>query len=799
MFKNYFKIALRNMKKTPGYSAMNIAGLALGMACCLLILLFVQDELRFDDFHQKGDRIYRINKTVLRESGDINHTAEMPGHFGPTLVSDFPEVESAVRIRPWWSPVLVTHGEKSLKLENFVITDSTFFTVFDFELIEGDPERALNEPLSAVITEEVAQQFFGAENPIGKVLEGLFDMPLKITGVARKPPENSHLQFNMLISWSTSTNSQYANNLDWMNRWITQAIFTYVVLAPNAGPAALEAKFPDFMQKYMTRWADIYHPYLQPFSDIHLGSTQIPATFQMNHRAGNITFVYTFSIIAFLVLLIACVNFTNMATARAARRAKEVGMRKVLGAFRKQLIWQFIGESILISSFALLTALILIWLALPAFNDFAGRSLTLNIFENTTLLTGLISVTLFVGLAAGIYPAFVLAAYRPAAILRKSGGKSGALLRKILVVFQFVVSIVLIVATSVVYKQTQFMQNRDLGFNKERMLKVEVPNSPIRRQMAAFKQNITQHSSVISASSGSGGPSSGTAGFDMLPEGRPPSERRAVPTIGVDFDYLDTFEMKIVSGRNFNTALGTDSSATIINETLARQLGWENPLGKMIALGTDHPTNLQIIGVVKDFHVRSLHEKVRPVLIYITGRRFNELFIRIAPANMPETIGFLRESWQKFEQKHPFEYTFVDEDFNRYYQSEQKLMQLLSVFAALAIAIACLGLFSLAAFTAEQRRKEIGVRKVLGATVPSILNLLSRDFLRLVIIAGLASSPLAWFLMREWLQDFPYRTDIGLTTLGLAGIAALFIAFVTVSFQALRAAGTNPVTTLREE
>ena len=801
MFRSCLKIALRNALKHKSYSLINILGLATGMTCGVLILLYVQNEWAFDRFHAKGERIYRINKTVHDESGGITHTAEMPGNFAPALVQDYPEVESAVRLRPWWSEMLVSHGEKNLKIDHVVFTDSTFFQVFDFELVAGDRGQVLRAPLTAVITEEVARQFFGEADPMGQVLLGLFDMPLTVVGIARKPPVHSHIQFNILISWSTSTNSAYAERFTWMNRWITQTAFTYVLLAPGADPHALETKFPAFMQKYMARWADKYFPYLQPLHEVHLKAANIPLSFQMNLHAGNLQTVRILTLIAVLVLIIACINYMNLATARAVRRAPEVGVRKAVGAEKRQLVGQFLGEALAFALLALLLAAVFTELCLPAFNRLTLRELAFEPLAHPQLLFGMFGVALFVGLAAGTYPAFVLSSFQPIAALR--GGSARRLpegfSRQVLVVVQFCFSIFLIIATLVVQQQRDFMRDKNLGFEREQVVMLDIPNSTLRTQVQAFKTELLRHPNVLAATLASGGPAIGTMGFDVLPEGRPSSARFAVPTIGVDFDFAKTYGLEIAHGRDFNRSFPTDSTAVLITEPRAQQLGGDSPLGKHLALGSDQPQDLTVIGVVKDFHIRAVHQKIEPVLLYVTDRRFHHLSVKLAGQDLPETLRFLAAIWARFEDKHPFEYRFLDESFERYYLAEQRLAQALGVFSGLAISIACLGLLGLAAYVAEQRTKEVGMRKVLGASLASIVGLLSIDFVKLVLLANLVAWPIAYFAMNKWLQDFAYRIDLGGWIFALAGGMALLIAVLTVSTQAIKAALTNPVEALRYE
>jgi putative ABC transport system permease protein len=521
----------------------------------------------------------------------------------------------------------------------------------------------------------------------------------------------------------------------------------------------------------------------------------------MNINAGNIQTVYILSFIAVLVLIIACINYMNLATARATRRAQEVGLRKVVGAEKRQLILQFIGESFLLALIALALAAVLVEMCLPAFSSLVQRELVFSPTANAMLLLGMLGVTVLVGLAAGSYPAFVLSSFQPAVVLKgaKASRLQGALSRRALVVAQFFFSVLLIIATLVVYQQRQFMRSKNLGFQKEQVVLINIPSSTIRAQAQVFKNELLRHPNIRAVAVASGGPSLGAMGFDVLPEGLPLSARFAVPTIGVDFDFVKTYGLEIAEGRNFDLKFPTDSSATLINETLAKQLGWDAAIEKKLALGTDNPVDLTVIGVVKDFHIRSVHQKIEPVLLYITSQRFNWLSVKLTGHDVAGTLRFIGETWQRFENKHPFEYKFLDESFEKFYLAEERLTQTLGIFSALAISIACLGLFGLAAFTAEQRTKEIGIRKVLGASVNGIIALLSKDFVKLVLLANLVAWPVAYFAMSKWLQDFAYRIDLGWRVFALAGGLALLIALLTVSAQAVKAALANPVNSLRYE
>jgi putative ABC transport system permease protein len=799
VFRNYLKIAVRNIFRHKGFSFINLIGLAVGIACCLLIFLFVQDELSFDRFHGNADRLYRLNKVFTPQTGGTELHAISSGRMGPAMVEDFPEVERCVRMLPWFSDIRMTRDEKTLKVADVVIADSSFFDVFDFKLLRGDPKTALEKPLSIVLSETTARNFFGEESPIGKTIQGLQDQLYTVTGIAADAPPNSHLRYNALISWSSTVPGVGPLNMAWLNNWLTQAAYTYLLLKPGADPVALEQKFPDFMQRYFAEKAGPYHLYLQPFTEIYLKSGNI--LFSRNLRLGSFTSVYVFSAVAAFILLIACVNFMNLSTARASRRAKEVGVRKVLGASRRRLARQFLGESLMFSLFTTALAVALVAIALPSFNAFAGKNLAPNLWRNPALLFGLPLLALLVGFLSGSYPAFMLSRFQAARIIKGVWTKAphSDAPRKILVTAQFAIAIALIAGTAVIYRQMAFTQEKNLGFVKEQVVVLPIGDTRISGQFEAFKTALLRNPNIRAAAGSNSVPSQDMMSFGIRPEGKPETEDWTVATIRVDdYDLLKTYGMEMAAGRYFSADFSTDAAnGVVINETLAKSLGWKEPVGKKLDVPGEVADG-RVIGVVKDFHMKSLHFPVEPLLLYFAPRH-GFLAVRLAARDVPATVDFLRKTWQRFDARDPFDYFFLDERFAHLYAVERRLMRTVGLFSMLAIFIAGLGLFGLAAFAAEQRTKEIGIRKVVGASVSGLILLFSREFLKWVLAANLIAWPVVYFVMRRWLQNFAYRTSIGVGTFFLSAGLALLIAFLTVSYQSVKAALADPVKAIRYE
>ncbi|MEA5427179.1 ABC transporter permease [Arcicella lustrica] len=805
MIQNYLKIAIRNLLRNKVFSAINIVGLALGIATCLIIMLFVYDELSYDRFNEKADRIFRVVFKASINDGKINEANVMPP-TAQVLKNDYPEVLDATRLRTSGSPEIV-YQNKKFKEHSFASVDTNFFDVFTLPLLKGDAKTALREPNTAVITQEFAKKYFGDENPIGKVLFiKSWNENYKVTGLIDKVPHNSHFHFDIFGSMAGVKDAKEPS-------WMSSGYFTYLVLPEGYDYKILEAKLPQVIKKYMgpqiqtamgmsisqfLQKGNQLGLFLQPLTSIHLDAGYTGSI----EASGNIQYVYIFGAIAVFMLLIACINFMNLSTAGASKRAKEVGVRKVLGSVKQDLITQFLFESVLLSIVALVLSLMLVQLALPIFNDLAEKDLQLDFLKNPLLLIAFLLFGLLVGVLAGSYPAFFLSSFNPVEVLKgkfKLAGKSISL-RSGLVVFQFFISIALIIGTTVVYQQIKFIQSKDLGYAKDQLLIMRNTWS-LGKNEEVFRQQILQDPRVLSVTSAGYLPAGPSDSNNSM--GYPDSdESQVMRTLEykIDDQYIPTMGMKVIAGRNFSKDFATDSTAMIINETAAKAFGWKNAVGHTI---TRFKTNdglkvtYRIIGIVKDFHFKSLHESITPLLM--VSEKTYGLTIKVKGKDVEGLLSSLKNQWQKFSVEEPFSYAFMDELFEKTYQSEQKISVILSIFSGLTIFVACLGLFGLATFTAEQRTKEIGVRKVLGASVSQIVTLLSKEFLKLVLVACCFAFPLGYWLMNKWLQDFAYRIEISAWIFVLAGILALFIALLTISYQAIKAALANPVTSLRTE
>jgi putative ABC transport system permease protein len=801
MFKNYLKIAWRNIIRHKGYSFINIFGLAIGIACCILIMVWVQNELSFDRFNIKADRIYRLyNELTLNSQTRTAPVTSAP--VAPALRQSFPEVESAVRISSFGNTT-VKYGEREFREDAVYLADNSIFDIFSLPMIHGDPKSALVTAYSAVITEKTARRYFGVENPLGKLLKFGDGHNYAITGVIKNVPANSHLNFDILCSFSSwiSENKQEAE------MWGRISFVTYVLMVPGTDVKQFTAKMERLVDEKigndLKKVGGSLKLYLQPLTGIHLHSN-----FEMDFsNIGDIKTVYLFSGIALFILLIACINFINLATARFANRALEVGLKKTLGASRSSLVRQFLGETFFVTFLAVVLACLFAALALPLLSSVSGQEFSAAIFLQPLYLLSFILFAVLVGVVAGSYPAFFLSSFDPVQTLKGKlkAGAASSLFRRILVVGQFTISIVLIIGTLIIFEQLRFIRNKNLGFNKEQVLVLTIPQNK-NISPAAVREEIASIPGVAHAGLAAEVPGMGFRMTNFIPEGRTEKEALLMQSMEIDDQFLPALEIKIVRGRNFLPDMKTDpAEAWLINETAAAQLGWKDPIGKSIsrsiraANGQRNTISKRIVGVVKDFHTLSLHQKIEPLVIANTPENFAFLSLRISAKNIQEIISRLKLKWQRLFPNTAFNSFFLDESFGQMYQTEERFNKIFTSFAILAILISCLGLFGLAAFMTEKRTKEVGIRKVLGASIFRIVFLLSNEFSKWVLIANIIAWPLAYYFMNRWLQTFAYRATIGVGIFLFSGLAALVIALLTVGYQSVKAARANPVDSLRYE
>ena len=797
MLKNYLKTAIRNISKYKAFSFINLLGLAIGMACCILILLYVQDELSYDRFHENADRIYRVSREWFNEDGTSNlHLGQVAPPIGPLLLNDFPDIVEAVRLS---TPgrMLVSHGDKHFLEENVIFAEENFFKVFTFPLVQGDPDTVLKDPFKVVITEEMATKYFGDDKPIGKTLKFENQIDAIVTGVVKKAPTNSHFHFDVIGSFASI--EQMFGQRELQN-WGSNNYATYLLMPENYPIQKLAVQMDGFMERHLGKQPFRRHAlHLWRVTDIHLHS-HLDSEIEAN---SDIVYVYIFSAIAFFILLIACINFMNLSTARSSVRAREVGMRKVVGAHRMHLIRQFLSESILLALIALVIAVVLVKIALPLFSGFVDRDLSLSLTGDLGVLARLLLIALIVGIVAGSYPAVFLSSFRPVAVLKGTQGPSarGSIFRTVLVVFQFAISIILIISVGTVYKQLVYSWTKQLGFNQEQVV-VLPTNDIIRSRYESIRTQLLSLPDVINVAASKRVPSgrlldSSSARLISGTSVQPVNFRLA--SMRIDYDFIPTYEIEMAAGRTFSREFSTDTQeAFIINETAAQKIGWtpEEAVGQSFQYGSRKG---KIVGVVKDFHFESIHQMISPIVFEIDPSNYGQISVRLRPENIPQTMAAIENMWSEYRRNYPFDYYFIDERFDQLYQSEEKLAQIFGVFSILAILIACLGLYGMASFTAEKRTKEIGIRKALGAPVGNIMFLLSKEFTKWVLVANVIAWPVAYLVMRRWLHSFAYRIDIGIELFLIAGVMAFWISILTISFQVIRAALNDPADALRYE
>jgi putative ABC transport system permease protein len=797
MFRNHLLIAWRNLLRYKYYSLINIAGLAIGLAACWLLLLYVQRETSYDNFYPHADRIYRAVNRATWTGGNLN-LATTSAPFAAALKKDYPEIEQTTRVDPEGGGAL-KYGEKKLEVGDMLFVDATFFNVFDFPFVAGDAMSALAQPNSLVLTRSLAEKLLGsASDAVGRTVLTEDSTVYSVTAVMEDVPANSHFSFSALRLLPPHYNE---------NGWQDFNVYTYLLLQPGADGKKLEARLPTFFERYLKpRMGNVtYKMELQPVTDIHLHSH---LDYEMSSN-GNILYIYIFLCIGLLTLLIACINYMNLATARATARVKEVGVRKSMGSGREDIARMFLTESMLLTFFSALVAMGLVAVLLPWFNDFTNAHITLWQFGVAKTLGVIALLSVLTGLLAGIYPAVFMSGFRIINSLKgKLGSGTHAGFRKGLVTFQFVIAIVLTASTMIAYDQLQYVMQKDLGFNKDQVLSFHIPDQQMRSKIPALKEQLLRNplvQQVSAASNPIGGNNIGGHGYFFEGNHGMQTSTYMAQNYMVDADYLKTMGITLLSGRNFSDTGESDlRHAVLVNETLARSLQWDQPLGKRVQLMTDASGTREeriVIGVIKDFHIYSLQHKIAPLVLQLPtqDRDQDNVYVKVSKSRIPATVAYIEKTFHSFDPAHNFSYSFIDQNFAKQYEGEQKQEVIFMLFAMLALFIACLGLFGLAAFTAVQRTKEIGVRKTLGASAGSIVKMLSTDFLRLLLLAAAVAFPITWWVMDRWLRHFAYHTGISIWVFVLTGGAIVVIALATVSFHALKAALANPVKSLRAE
>jgi len=796
MIKNYFIVAFRNLSRNKLFSLINIGGLAIGLAACWLISLYVANETSYDKYHAKADRIFRVAQHGSWNGGNF-HLAVTPPPMALALKNEFPEIEQTVRINAEGGGTII-YGEQRLQVGDMLFADSSFFNIFSCHFIYGDAATALHQPATIVLTQTLAKKIFGdAAAAPGKSIDMGNNYSELVTGVIEDVPLNSHFTFSALRAMPS----------DIGNLWDNSSCYTYILLKEKAAIKKLDAKQDFFFNKYIKASVGDakYNIEFQPLTSIHLHSN---LSFEIGQN-GNIVYVTIFSLVAALILIIASINYMNLSTARSSLRVKEIGVRKVSGSGRTQLVLMFLSESVVITFIASALAILLLNLLLPAFQHFIGRELTLLHFGTGPTIFFLAAFSLLAGCLSGLYPALFLSGFKLIPALKGQTGnhKGNFVFRQSLVVFQFVVTIAMTAGSFIIWQQLQYVNKKDLGFNKEQVIVFHLSRG-MRQQIPAIKQQLLQNpliESVATASNPIGNNNIGGRDYYVAADGNNLKKGNKANTFQIDEDYIPALQIKMAAGRNFSTTMLTDKDkAVIVNETLAKDAGWKDPIGKQIQFGEDqqkNPLMYEVVGVVKDFNIYSLQHKIEPMVLQLPAETNDKdnMYVRLSRANIPKALAFSASVLKKYDPSNPFEYNFLDQNFAKQYEAEKLQGNLLLIFTALAIFIACLGLFGLVTFAAEQRRKEIGIRKVLGSSTGSIVMLLATDLMKLVAIAIVIATPIAWLAMGKWLQNFEYKIVVNWWVFGIAGMLALLIAFITISFKAIKSATANPVKSLRTE
>ncbi len=793
MLKNLFKTAIRNIFKDFGYSSLNILGLTLGITSALFLIIYIADEVNYDRHHEKADRIYRVSSHIAETDDEFTWiVAQIP--FGPQVVEDYPEVESFVRFIPFQRAVF-KYEDKEFFEEEFVYADTTVFDVFTYEFIKGSPKDALLEPNTIVLTEKIASKYFGKEDPIGKTLV-TGDEAYKVTGVIKNIPFNSHYRYDAMASRKSLPEE--------MGSWGNFGVFTYILLPEGLDYKEFEKKLPEMYDKYM---AEIFEKIgitieyvLEPIKDIHLKSTSSAEP----EPTGSMAYVIIFGIVVLFLVLIAAMNYMNLATARSTKRAREVGLRKVVGSHRGGLIFQFLTESTFLTIISLGLSIVLLILLLPQFNSIAGKSFNINVLMSPVIIISLIGVIILVGIFGGSYPAFYLSRFNPVSVLKGeiTKGSSGSIFRKVLVVIQFTISIAMIVSTLIVFKQLNYLKTKDLGYEMENVISLGFSTREMVKKYPVVKQAFLENPNVKNVSSTTTRVGEGSGKILLSVETSDGMQQRGINLAGIDHDFVETLGITMKEGRDFQEDMPSDTMlGVIVNETMAKRLNWDEPLGKKVELqgrGGQDFLKATVVGVMNDYHQTGMYNEIKTLLLYYSPNN-RLMYLKVDGVDVQKTLRYIEKRWTEFFPDQPFTYSFLTEDFSEQFGADEKRGFIFTLFTVLAILIACLGLFGLASYTVEQRTKEIGIRKVVGASDGIVVRLISKEFLILVSISIIIAFPLAFYFMRDWLQNFVYRTNVGLFVFILAGLLTVTITFITIGLQAWKAANTNPAESLRVE
>ena len=810
MFRNHLSIAIRNLMKYKFISFINLFGLTVGLTCCLLILTYIINELSYDRYNEHADRIYRVTRDFNNQDGAVNlRLSTISPPFGPYLLTDFPDIEKMTRLLNFDGSTL-RYQDKIFNETGLYFADENLFDVFTVHVTKGNPKLALKDPFSIMLSEELAKKYFGNDEPLNKAIRINNQFNLKITGIFKSFPSNAHLHPEILVSFNTLKDSSIYGEENLRTNWGNNSFFTYLLMPKNYPVEKMIGQFTVFLDKHMDHKdfngkdpSKFTRLGMQKLTDIHLRS-------HLDYEAeenGDIKRVYIFSAIALFILLIACINYMNLSTARSALRAREIGIRKVIGAQKKQLVFQFLSESILLTLLALVLAIAILWFALPGLNSISGQNMSIDLILNWKILLPILLTPFLVGFVAGIYPALFMSSFQPVKTLKglfKSTGGNISL-RKILVVAQFSISIILIICTMIVFQQLRYMQTKSLGYNKDHIINLLYYNN-ISDQYESFRNDLLRQPNVKNVTRSSRIPTGrllDAMGASSMNGDSLQPINASLKFVAVDYDFADNYELSFAAGRNFSKSYGLDTSNFILNEAAVTAVGWKSPkeaIGKDFKYGR---AKGYIIGVVKDFHFESLHQKIEPMIFILPAPSqsgfFNALSIKLSGENIPKTLASVESVWKNWLPDYPCQYSFLDEKFDKLYKSEQKQGTIFTIFSCIAIFIACLGLLGLSAFAISQRVKEIGIRKVLGASVRQIVTLISKDFLLLVGVSSIIAFPIAWFAMHNWLEDFAYRIGIAWWVFLISGLAATLIAFLTILFQTLKAGLANPAKSLRTE